>query len=630
LRTPLTKTQFRQKVSSPRRVSFLVISVILGTILLLAGCAKYNTYYNAKKHFDDAEHIRDEAIKKTGEAPKVSGSQRTNYDDAIRKSQKVLDEYPGHSLTDDVLFLQGKAYHRMESYRMSIRKLDLLFLNYPATEYLEEALYIQALNYLLLGSLANSQEFLDKLAKSYPESEFQAETRRVSGENAFIMKQYGEAAEEFKSYLNDYPKADERDLIGLKLARCYWEMHDYQPAIEVLQEVSNSSVSADVSFRARLLRSRVHVKMNDFEIVKSLLVELQEEAEIYSSQGQVRLVEVESLTAQDKTDEATSLLESMPEEWQNPEVKARSADILGYALMQRGDWEEAKKEFQLAVRGNDVLDDVDRTRSLLSTLGDFLGAENGLVDASGPKVGRLKLLQANAMIFGFDNPSEAARLYRTAAADTSADSTVVVRALYGAHLAYDEYLDMPDSAAYFANELSENFPNSPQAIFLASDGSADILGHLLAEKKEIQEVALANLSDEERAALVAVLDEEALENASRPVASSKIRRRMVYLKVRENIIFDPSQEMVNQKIAEQEEAYQEAVIAAELTEDLLGVTGGDSMMVAIPDSLGMLKGSTLPVPLDPNAAVPAGEEKDPKKEKEKEEEEEDDGGFDLR
>lgn len=628
MRKPDLKIQFPLAgFHSRRKGTILAVCFILGMILLVAGCAKYNTYYNAKRHFDDAEAVRDEALRNNDDAPQVSGGQRSNYEKAIKKSQKVLDEYAGHSLTDDVLFLQGKSYHRLESFRMSIRKLDLLFLNYPATEFLEEALYLQALNYLLLGSLDNSQEFLDRLAKNYPKSQYQAETRRVSGENAFTMREYEQAAVDFGSYLSDYPKADERDLIGLKLARCYWEMEEYPPALPVLQEVNQISTSPEVSFRSRLLLSRVHVKMGDFDLAEDLMVGMRGEAEIYASMGEVRLVEVESLVAQGKIDEATPLLEGFPPEWDNPQVIARKSDIRGYLFMVAGNWEEAKTEFQIAVRGNDILDDIDGTRSLLTTLGDYLGAEQGLVDASGPKVGRLKLLQANAMIFGFENPSEAARLYREAAADTASDSTVVVRALYGAHLAYAEYLDMPDSASFFADELLNGFPASSQAMFLSSSGDADILSQLLAEKEALQQVALANLTDEERAALIEVLDEVAVgKTVTRPIATAKIRRRQVYLKLRDNIVYAPSEEMIRKKLNEQNLA---AVQAEEATvyQDTLGMTMPDSLITAAQDTSG-LNGANLPAPVLLDALVPSGAEAEAKKTAEEDEEEEDE--FDLR
>ncbi len=184
---------------------------------------------------------------------------------------------------------------------------------------------------------------------------------------------------------------------------------------------------------------------------------------------------------------------------------------------------------------------------------------------------------------------------------------------------------MPDSAAYFTGQLTENFPQSPQTLYLLSAGSADILGHLLDEKRERQEVALANLTDEERAALVEELDEAAIESVDRPIASAKLRRRMVYLKMRDNIIYEPTDAMLSRKIIEQNIAYEEAAAAVILGEAQSAYA--DSVMATMPDSLAALNA----VMLDSLATVPGDSvivKEDPKvEEKEKEK---DDGGFDLR
>ena len=151
----------------PLRNHWLVLLSLAVALALLAGCAKYNTFFNAKRHFDAAERVRETAIREHKDPTSPSGGQKSDYEKAIKKSQKLIDEYPGHSLTDDALFLQAKSYYRLESFRMSIRKFDLLFTNFPATPYMEEALYLQSLNYMMLGTLPRSQEFLDKLAKHF-------------------------------------------------------------------------------------------------------------------------------------------------------------------------------------------------------------------------------------------------------------------------------------------------------------------------------------------------------------------------------------------------------------------------------------------------------------------------------
>lgn len=538
------------------------MGLTLPLLLLAMGCAKYNTYFNAKRQFDNAEHARSEALKQHQDPGQSGLAQKGEYEKAIKKAQKILDEYPGHSLTDDALFLQAKAFHRIESYRQSIRKLNLLFQNFPATPYMEEALYLQGLNYLLIGALDSSQDYLDQLAKKYPKSKYQAETRKVSGDNAFAMEDWEAAAASYREYLDLEGEVAERDRVGLRLAECYWELEEYQSAADVLQDVSQNTDSAELAFRARLLRARVHARMGDFDIVDLMVDELREVASIYESDGEVVLIEAEARLAQNRPDDAAPLLESMPAEWETPSVKARAAEILGYIFLARGEWEEAREKFQTALTKKDVLDDAVKVERLNGSLKDFLAADQALPDAKGHRVASLKLLQANSLLFGFDRPHMAASLYAEAAVDTAADTTVAARAFYGAYLTYDRYLDEPDSAAIFRNGLESNFPDSPQAFEARADTNTDLLGYLLAIRSAQQEDNYANLSWDERTALEQLDEVEAARAGSAGRSMHGVRRRMVYLSRRDFLVYPPPPEAVAAITSRQEERMQEHALDA--------------------------------------------------------------------
>lgn len=619
---------------------------LMAALVLTAGCAKYNTYYNAKKAFDDAEHERNEAIRQHQDPPKPTGQQKTNYETAARKAQKVLDEYPGSGLTDDALFLQGKAYYRLDSYRMSIRKFDLLFSNFPATPYMEEALYLQALNYLLIGAVDRSQDYLDLLAKQFPDSEYQAETLKVSGDNAYTLEKWEEAAASYQAYLDNFKGGSERERIGLKLAECYWELRDYDKAAVILQEVGNTTTSAELAFRSRLLRARVHARMGDFEVAELLLGELENEAEIYHARGDVALIRAESLVAQGKGDEASPLLENMPAEWETPDIKARAAEILGNLYLERGDLEQARIQFQDSLRRKTVLEDENRCRVLNQTLADYLAAEQALPDAKPERVPRLKLLQANSMLFGFDRPEMAAQLYAQAAGDTAADSTCAARALFGAALTYRQYLDQPDSAAMFAATLEERFPDSPQAYELRLGSSGDLLGYLLDHQEKQQAERYANLTPEELEELNSYQDLTTLASTGKVNAHSGVRRRLIYLSRRPNILVEPSPEILQAAAARRTVPTAEPVAEQSVPADGTGLPGpavtarqlappsaapGDSTVIpgvlAAPDSTLILRSDILGPdgrPLTQPAAVDSvrqGEEEKKKK---------DPNRFDLR
>jgi predicted negative regulator of RcsB-dependent stress response len=514
-------------------------ALALVLVLVLAGCAKYNTYYNARKSFDAAERVREDAIRKNQDPPKPVGAQKTDYENAIAKAQKVLDDYPGHSLSDDALFVRAKSYYRLESYRMSIRQFDLLFTNFPATEYLEESLYLQALNYLLIGALDRSQDYLGQLERAFPDSRYQAEVSRVSGDNAYTMENWEAAATAYRQYLDLGDDAGDKERVALKLAECLWEQAAFSAADSTLAEMLAKVGPGDLKFRAELLRGRVLVRAGKLEQAGAILEGLDQPAAFYKAEGELTLVRAELLTASGNVDDAATLLQGMPTEWQTPEVKARAADLLAYRFLERQEYTEALEQFKAALSQKDKLDDPERTRRLNDHLRDYLAADTALADAKGERVPRLKLLQANAMLFGLDRPARAATLYREAAADTAVDSLLAARALYGLWIAYGQRLDNPDSAAIAAAQLQERYSESAQAREVRADGGGNLVEFLLAEREVVQQRNLANLSESERAALDKVIT--ATESGvgetvtGRPLA----RRRMIYLARRDNLVIPP-------------------------------------------------------------------------------------------
>lgn len=517
----------------------LLAALVLALALVAGGCAKYNTYYNAKRSFDNAERVREDAIRRNQDPPKPTGAQKTDYENAIAKAQKVLDDYPGHSLSDDALFVRAKSYYRLESYRMSIRQFDLLFTNFPATEYLEESLYLQALNYLLIGALDRSQDYLGQLERAFPDSRYQAEVSRVSGDNAYTMEDWEAASAAYRQYLDLGDAAGDRERVALKLAECLWELTAFTAADSTLAEMLAKVGPGELKFRAELLRGRVLVRAGEFDGADAILGGLDQPAAFYKAEGDLALARAELLTARGKVDDAVTLLQGMPTEWQTPEVKARAADLLAYRFLERQEYVEALEQFKAALQQKNKLDDPERTRRLNEQLRDYLAADTALTEAKGERVPRLKLLQANAMLFGLDRPALAATLYREAAADTAADSLLAARALYGLWIAYGRRLDNPDSAADAAAQLLERYPQSAQAREVRADGGGSLVEFLLTEREVVQQRNLANLSESERAALEKVVTTTESSVGEIAAGRSVARRRMVYLARRANLEFPP-------------------------------------------------------------------------------------------
>ena len=67
--------------------------LILGILLLNISCVYYNTFYNAKKYFRDAEKVRLE-----NEDRSLPANAQTSYAKVIDKCELVLEKYPERDL----------------------------------------------------------------------------------------------------------------------------------------------------------------------------------------------------------------------------------------------------------------------------------------------------------------------------------------------------------------------------------------------------------------------------------------------------------------------------------------------------------------------------------------------------
>ena len=159
----------------------------------------------------------------------------------------------------------------------------------------------------------------------------------------------GDRGGQLPRYLDLNSDIQERDRIGLKLAECYWELEDYVERRRGPPGGQQQYHQRGSGFSGPAAAGRVHVRMGDFEVAEPAPGRTAGPGGDLLAQGEVLLVEAESLVAQGQGDEASPLLENMPAEWETPVVKARAADMLGYLYLERGEWEEARNQFQTAL-----------------------------------------------------------------------------------------------------------------------------------------------------------------------------------------------------------------------------------------------------------------------------------------
>lgn len=92
-----------------------------------------------------------------------------NYLDAKINLNKIVSQSKGNHLNDDILFLLGSTYEKLEDINNSIKYFEEYISQYENGDYIEEVYYKLALNYKNIN-LENAKIYANKLIYNYPES----------------------------------------------------------------------------------------------------------------------------------------------------------------------------------------------------------------------------------------------------------------------------------------------------------------------------------------------------------------------------------------------------------------------------------------------------------------------------
>ncbi|MCB2231129.1 tetratricopeptide repeat protein [bacterium] len=136
-------TSHRYTLTDLSRRLLLLVGVV-AVLVVSSGCVYYNTFYNARKAFNDAEDQR-----KDSRTPGRGGEGQ--YRVAIEKSLKVIESYPNSSWYDDALYVCGVSYFRTGQFSNAERRFRELLANYPESEYTRDATLYLAQSKLELG-----------------------------------------------------------------------------------------------------------------------------------------------------------------------------------------------------------------------------------------------------------------------------------------------------------------------------------------------------------------------------------------------------------------------------------------------------------------------------------------------
>lgn len=266
---------------------------LLLSLVFLSGCgitsfigAYFNTYYNARKAFNEAESEvlgtgqQQTAAKKERPylAPfEVPSQAKTKFATVIEKCSKLLQYHPDSKLVDDALMMIGKAYYYQNDHVAAERKFTELLSTYPESDLVLEAKLLLAQTHYRRNDRAGAARIATELlseAQAKGEDAIVAETSRLLGHLARGNSDYREALRYFQTAaeLGDAP--EDRAAAYRNVAEMYVELGEYAGAAKAYAQSVDAGSSYISEYRGLIGQARMLTRLGRYDESLALLEEM--------------------------------------------------------------------------------------------------------------------------------------------------------------------------------------------------------------------------------------------------------------------------------------------------------------------------------------------------------------------
>jgi len=281
-------------------LKYLAVSTL---IVLFASCsvwdsfsAYFNTYYNARRVFDEAEAevwLLPE-MKDTGRNLLVTFTTqqgtRTKFTSVIEKCSKLLQYHPESNLVDDALLMVGMSYFYQNEFQKAGRKFKELMDGYSSSNLEPEARLMLAITYFKMNDRTSASmvalQVVDLAGKA-------GEDRLVAGASLVLAqieleaKNYTQAREFFMQAGDLGETAEKRSQAFFKVAEMYALENNFEEAESAYRKAGNLSNVYTGDFRGRFGAARMMARQGDFGDARDELFELRDNINFREFFGQI-------------------------------------------------------------------------------------------------------------------------------------------------------------------------------------------------------------------------------------------------------------------------------------------------------------------------------------------------------
>jgi len=277
-----------------------VFTIIL-SFLLIAGCAYYNTMFNAFKMYDEGNLKI--ANSKDG---KITPDIKNTFNSTIDKCWTLINMHGDSSdWADDALLLIGKSHYLMEDYTKANRFLDLFIKKYPKSELLSEAKIWYAKVLVKKEDDEKALEMLNELLVNEVDDDLKAEALSSIGSIYYLREDYDEAIKKLKECIE---VSDDEILLAtsqFQIGKIYFDLEKYVDAIENFNYVLDYDPPEELEYNTLMNKVDAQIKLDKLDLALKTLSQMLRNTKIKDKHSLVEAKMGECYVLQEKQEYAT-------------------------------------------------------------------------------------------------------------------------------------------------------------------------------------------------------------------------------------------------------------------------------------------------------------------------------------
>ncbi|MBH49279.1 MAG: hypothetical protein CMG69_00790 [Candidatus Marinimicrobia bacterium] len=343
--------------------------LLLGILFLNISCVYYNTFYNAKKYFRDAEKVR-----LANEDRSLPANAQTSYAKVIDKCELVLEKYPESEYVFSALHLSGQSHYHREEYNSAELKMNQLALS-QEVNYKQQSEFWLA---LIKWKKGKTQSAIDKLNLLLNEDLISVTPTLIHLYLADIyieLKNVEKALEHLETAAENSFDSQEKGRIYQRLSELAFKRKEYDRALNAYNQVIKNSLVKKLKLDAHLQTAKIYRLTGNYETavkkIKSLLVD-EEFRELFGAL-ELELVRIYDLKNESET--AVERLQSIIKDYSSTEVAAEAYFMLGLkSISIFWNLESAKEYFEKSNKENRKSPVLKESQEMIKYIDQYLSA----------------------------------------------------------------------------------------------------------------------------------------------------------------------------------------------------------------------------------------------------------------